>query len=191
MKNLVFSAIIAVITMVSFAFTSMDSEKKTIKTDKSKITWKGYKMTGSHYGTIAIKSGVLEFDKDKLTGGEFVVDMSTITADDLSGEYKGKLENHLKSDDFFGSAKFPVSKLKFTSVKMIGKNSYRVTGDLTIKSTTKPVTFELGVYGNKANATVKIDRSAYDVRYGSASFFNDLQDKVIYDEFDLIADLEF
>ena len=181
MKNLVFSAIIAVITMVSFAFTSMDSEKKTIKTDKSKITWKGYKMTGSHYGTIAIKSGV----------GEFVVDMSTITADDLSGEYKGKLENHLKSDDFFGSAKFPVSKLKFTSVKMIGKNSYRVTGDLTIKSTTKPVTFELGVYGNKANATVKIDRSAYDVRYGSASFFNDLQDKVIYDEFDLIADLEF
>jgi len=117
--------------------------------------------------------------------------MATITADDLSGESKGKLENHLKSDDFFGSAKFAESKLKFTSVKMIGKNSYRVTGDLTIKSTTKPVTFELGVYGNKANATVKIDRSAYDVRYGSASFFNDLQDKVIYDEFDLVADLEF
>jgi polyisoprenoid-binding protein YceI len=191
MKNLVFSAIIAVITMVSFAFTSMDIDKKAIKTDKSKITWKGYKMTGSHYGTIAIKSGLLEFDKDKLTGGEFVVDMSTITADDLSGESKGKLENHLKSDDFFGSAKFAESKLKFTSVKMIGKNSYRVTGDLTIKSTTKPVTFELGVYGNKANATLKVDRSAYDVRYGSASFFNDLQDKVIYDEFDLVVDLEF
>ncbi len=191
MKNLFFSAIIAVITMVSFAFTSMDIDKKTIKTDKSKITWKGYKMTGSHYGTIAIKSGVLEFDKDKLTGGEFVVDMSTITTDDLTGEYKRKLENHLKSDDFFGSAKFPEAKLKFTSVKMIGKNSYRVTGDLTIKNTTKPVTFELGVYGNKANATVKIDRSAYDVRYGSASFFNDLQDKVIYDEFDLVVDLEF
>lgn len=191
MKKVVLSAIIAVVTLVSFAFTTMDIEKKAVKIDKSKITWKGYKMTGSHNGTISIKSGVLEFDKDKLIGGEFVVDMTTITCDDLTGEYKGKLEGHLKSDDFFGSSKFPASTMKFTSVKMTGKNSYKVTSNLTIKNITKPVTFELGVYGSKANATVKIDRSAFDVRYGSASFFNDLQDKVIYDEFDLVVDLEF
>ena len=72
-----------------------------------------------------------------------------------------------------------------------GKNSYSVTGDLTIKGTTSPVTFELSVYGNKANATMKVDRTTYDIRYGSASFFDDLQDKVIYDEFDLVADIEF
>ncbi|MGB5393823.1 MAG: YceI family protein, partial [Lutimonas sp.] len=64
-------------------------------------------------------------------------------------------------------------------------------GDLTVKGITKSITFDMAIYGSKANATVKIDRSAYNVKYGSASFFDDLKDKVIYDEFDLVVDLEF
>jgi polyisoprenoid-binding protein YceI len=148
-------------------------------------------VTGSHYGTVALKSGHLEFNEGKLTGGEFEVDMTSIEVGDLEGEYKGKLEGHLKSDDFFGIDKFPTAKLVFNKVKSTGKNSYEVSGDLTVKGKTAPVTFELSVYGNKATANVKIDRTKYDIRYGSPSFFDDLKDKAIYDEFDLVTDLEF
>lgn len=179
------------VALITFSFSEIQGEKKEIKTENSTLTWKGYKMTGSHYGTVAIESGHLVFNDGELSGGEFVVDMSTLVSDDLTGEYKGKLEGHLKSDDFFGTEKHPTAKLVFTKVERSGKNSYSVTGDLTIKGTTSPVSFELSVYGNKANATMKVDRTTYDIRYGSASFFDDLQDKVIYDEFDLVADLEF
>ena len=120
-----------------------------------------------------------------------MVDMSSIICTDLEGEYKQKLEGHLKSDDFFSVASHETSKLVFTDVKSTGKNSYEVTGDLTIKGITKPVTFDVSVYGSKATATLKIDRAEYNVRYGSGSFFDDLGDKTIYDEFDLVVDLEF
>lgn len=179
------------VALITFSFSEIQGEKKEIKTENSTLTWKGYKMTGSHYGTVAIEAGHLVFNDGELTGGEFVVDMTSLVSDDLTGEYKGKLEGHLKSDDFFGTDKHPKAKLVFTKVERSGKNSYSVTGDLTIKGTTSPVTFELSVYGNKANATMKVDRTTYDIRYGSASFFDDLQDKVIYDEFDLVADIEF
>lgn len=184
-------AALILIAVVTFSFTTIQGEKKEIKTGNSTVTWKGYKVTGSHYGTVALKSGHLIFDEGKLTGGEFVVDMSTIVTDDLEGEYKGKLEGHLKSDDFFGTEKFPTSKLVFANVKSTGKNSYEITGDLTVKGKTAPVTFEMSIYGNKATANVKIDRTIYDIRYGSTAFFDDLKDKAIYDEFDLVTDLEF
>ncbi len=167
------------------------TDKKEVKTESSKVTWKAYKVTGSHTGTIDLKSGALHFDGDKLTGGEFVVDMPTITVTDLEGEYKGKLEGHLKSDDFFGVANHATSKLVFTKVEATGKNAYEVTGDLTIKGITKAVTFDLSVYGSKATASLKVDRTNYDVKYGSGSFFDNLGDKTIYDEFDLVVDLEF
>ena len=181
---------VILLALVTFSFTTLN-EKKEIKVDKSKVVWKGYKVTGSHEGTIAIKSGSLTFDNNKLVGGEFIMDMSTIANTDLNGAYKGKLEGHLKSDDFFGVEKHPTASLVFTNVKATGKNSYEVTGDITIKGKTNSITFDLSVYGNKANASLKIDRSKFDVRYGSTSFFDGLKDKAIYDEFDLVADLVF
>ncbi|HCY82243.1 MAG TPA: YceI family protein [Xanthomarina gelatinilytica] len=192
MKNSIknITAIVLVVFM-TFSFTTIEEEKKEIKVENSKVVWKGYKVTGSHEGTIAIKSGHLNFSNDKLTGGTFVIDMSTITNTDLEGEYKEKLEGHLKSDDFFGVEKYPTASLIFTEVKSTGKNSYKVTGDLTIKGITETVSFDLSVYGSKANASLKVDRSKFDVRYGSTSFFDGLKDKAIYDEFDLTADLEF
>ncbi|WP_417881707.1 YceI family protein [Xanthomarina gelatinilytica] len=192
MKNSIknITAIVLVVFM-TFSFTTIEEEKKEIKVENSKVVWKGYKVTGSHEGTIAIKSGHLNFSNDKLTGGTFVIDMSTITNTDLEGEYKEKLEGHLKSDDFFGVEKYPTASLIFTEVKSTGKNSYKVTGDLTIKGITETVSFDLSVYGSKANTSLKVDRSKFDVRYGSTSFFDGLKDKAIYDEFDLTADLEF
>lgn len=192
MKNSIKNiAAIALVAFMTFSFTTIKGDKKEIKVEESKVVWKGYKVTGAHDGLISIKSGHLNFDQDKLIGGAFIIDMSTITVTDLEGEYKGKLEGHLKSDDFFGVEKFPTASLKFTKVKATGKNSYEVIGDITIKGKTESITFELSVYGNKANAALKIDRSKFDVRYGSTSFFDDLKDKAIYDEFDIIADLQF
>jgi len=187
-KNLALVAIVAVFT---FAFTTIDKEKKDVKTESSKVVWKGYKVTGSHEGTIAIQSGSLSFEGDKLVGGNFVIDMTTIISTDMEGEYKGKLEGHLKSDDFFGVDKHNTATLEFTEVKASGKNAYQVSGNLTIKGKTNPETFTMSIYGNKATANLKIDRTKYGVQYGSTSFFEGLKDKAIYDEFDLVADLEF
>ncbi|AKA35823.1 YceI family protein [Flagellimonas lutaonensis] len=192
MKKNTLSLVLTLVFGLSALANPVDGEKKEVKTDESKVTWKAYKVTGSHTGTVNLKSGTLIFDDNgMLTGGEFEADMTSITVTDLEGEYKDKLEGHLKSDDFFSVANHPSSKLVFTNVKSTGKNAYEVTGDLTIKGITKPVTFDVSIYGSKATATMKIDRAQYDVRYGSGSFFENLGDKTIYDEFDLVVDLEF
>ncbi|MGB3144439.1 MAG: YceI family protein, partial [Maribacter sp.] len=126
-KSILSIALVAVFGLTATASTPIDKEKKEVKVSESTVTWKGYKVTGSHEGLIQLESGHLEMDGDKLTGGEFVVDMSTLVATDLEGESKGKLEGHLKSDDFFGVEKHPTAKLVFTSVKPMNKNSYTVT----------------------------------------------------------------
>lgn len=186
MKQLV----LAILTFATFT-TTMKAQKKQVRASESNVVWKGYKLGGSHQGTIAIKSGTLEFKGNMLTGGTFVMDMTTIGSTDLSGEDKDKLDGHLKSDDFFGIATYSTADMVFTKVSATGKNAYEVTGSLTIKGTTHSITFDLSVYGNKATASLKIDRSKYNVRYGSASFFDNLKDNVIYDEFDIVADLQF
>lgn len=193
MKKGVFSLAMALVFSVATATEPVADEKKEVKTDASTVTWKAYKVTGSHTGTLHLEQGSLIFDNEKLTGGEFTVDMSSLVSTDLAGdpENKGKLEGHLNSEDFFNTKKHATSKLVFTKVKATGKNSYEVTGNLTIKDITKPVIFDVSVYGSKATATVKIDRTSYDIKYGSGNFFENLGDKTIYDEFDLIVDLEF
>ncbi|WOK07616.1 YceI family protein [Imperialibacter roseus] len=184
--------------MLSTIFTSLvllvsnpsaDDTKAVYKvsTVESKVVWTGEKLAGTHTGTINLSQGDLQFDGDKLTGGSFTIDMNSIVDTDLEGEYKGKLEGHLKSDDFFGVATYPTATFKITSVKSTGKNKYDVSGDITIKGTTEKITFpaELVVNGSKVTATSKItvDRSKFNVKYGSKSFFAEIGDKVIYDEF--------
>lgn len=193
--NLLGASVLALSTFTTASVAedprTIGSETKEILTDKSTLVWKGYKVTGSHHGTVDIKSGSLIFKDGVLTGGNITIDMSSIENADLDGEYKGKLEGHLKSDDFFGVEKHPTAALTLTKVKPDGKNAYAATGNLTIKGITNPVDLEISIYGNKANATMKVDRSKFDVRYGSTSFFDGLKDKAIYDEFDLVADFEF
>lgn len=190
MKN-VKTALLALFVAAGTLTATAQNVTKEVKAAESKVNWKAYKVTGSHEGDVKLQSGTLVFNGDKLVGGTFVVDMTTINTTDMSGEYKNKLDGHLKSDDFFGVAKFPTSKLVIKTATAKSKNAYTVTGDLTIKGKTLPITFEMAVYGSKANATLKVDRTKYDVRYGSGSFFDGLGDKTIYDEFDLVVDLQF
>jgi polyisoprenoid-binding protein YceI len=159
---------------------------KVINLSTSNIAWKGYKVTGSHEGNIKFKSGNLTFEGSNLIGGEIVVDMNTIDCTDLQGGGKGKLEGHLKSDDFFGVSNFPTASIKFTKVTSRGiEGEYKITANLTIKNTTKEIKFNATIKNGVGNATIKVDRSEFDIRYGSGSFFDSLGDKTIYDEFDL------
>lgn len=184
------NTIFAVFFLV-FGNTAADDAKAVYKVSlaDSKVVWTGEKIAGTHTGTIQISEGSLEFNGDKLAGGSFVIDMNSIVDTDMEGEYKEKLEAHLKSDDFFGVATYPTSSFKITSVKASGKNKYDVTGDITIKGTTQKISFpaEVSVDGDKITATsrITVDRSKFNVKYGSKSFFDDLGDKIIYDEFTL------
>ena len=189
MKDRIFkSALILVIALGLVSFTN--PEVKEIKVKESNITWVGHKVTGEHTGTIDLKEGTLMFDGDQLTGGSFVMDMTSINTTDLSGGMKGKLDGHLKSADFFGVDKHPTAALVFTNVEK-SENGYAVTADLTIKGITKPVSFNLNMESNKAMTAFKVDRTKYDIKYGSATFIDGLKDRAIYDEFDLSVTLMF
>ncbi len=184
------SLIASLLLFQSFINENPLVEEKSVVTN-SKIVWKGYKVTGSHEGTIDLKSGSLTFEDEKLTGGEFVLDMTSIKCTDLSEDYAPKLEGHLKSEDFFSTDTYPTAKLKITKAKSSGKNTYKVKADITIKEITKSIKFDVSVYGKKATASLTIDRTDFNVKYGSGSYFDGLKDKLIYDDFDIVIDLEF
>ena len=178
----------AVVAFMSVAFGPV-VDTYTVNTEESTLEWVASKVTGKHNGSVAIKSGALEMTDGKLTGGNFVIDMTTIAVLDLQGGAKGKLEGHLKSPDFFGVEEHGEANLKINSVASRGtEGDYTIKGDLTVKGITKPVRFIAKVMEENGTITasaeeIVIDRSEYDVKYGSGSFFADLGDKTIYDEF--------
>ncbi len=167
--------------------------------EKSTVGWHAKKVTGEHMGNVKIKSGSIVVDHHAPSKGEFVIDMASITCSDIKDAgYNAKLVGHLKSDDFFGVAKHPEARLKIKTFTPIadaktGEANYTVKADLTIKGITKEITFPsvMNVTDRKitARADIKIDRSEFDVRYGSGKFFDNLGDKMIYDEFTISVDL--
>lgn len=192
-KVTAFSTLLTALALVGMSFTNPftpEVESLSVNVEKSNIVWNGYKVTGSHTGNIQLKSGKLDFEGDKLVGGNFEIDMTSITCTDLEGEYNQKLVGHLKSDDFFSVEKNPTAKFVITQVVSRGTpGDYKIVGDLTIKGITKQIKFFTNVKeenGQKvATSEIKIDRSEFNVRFGSGSFFDNLGDKTIYDEFDL------
>ena len=188
MKNLK-SFVLALVVVLTTA--SVTAQTKKVDVSKSTINWVGKKVTGQHSGTINLKDGTLAFKGPKLKGGTFTVDMTSLTATDLSGEYQGKLNGHLKADDFFGTDKFPTAKLVFKKVAVKSANVFTVTADLTIKGITSPVTFDLATTANAASTKFMVDRTKYDIKYGSGTFFTSIGDKAIADEFELDVNLKF
>jgi polyisoprenoid-binding protein YceI len=175
----------AVIVLALVAFTA-PVEMKKINVEKSSINWVGEKITGSHTGTINFSEGYVEMTDGKLSGGKFVVDMTTINVTDLeAGNGKEKLEGHLNSDDFFGVKNHPTATFTIKTAAEKSPGVYGVSGDLTIKGKTNPIAFDLKMNGSMASTKLVIDRTKYDIRYGSGSFFDNLGDKTIYDEFTL------
>lgn len=179
------SKVLLILFIATILAVPASAQKKKINTEKSVLMWTGKKVTGQHHGSVQLESGWFKLEDNKMAGGEFVIDMSTIVDDDLEGDNKTKLENHLKSDDFFGVKSHPTSKLVITESEPVSPMGFKVIGNLTIKGTTHPIEFNAKKVDNKYLATIIVDRSKYDVRYGSSSFFDNLGDKVIYDDFTL------
>lgn len=187
----------AFLVVLAFVFTfsaSADGGNKKLNSEKSKVEWLGKKVTGEHSGTIKVSEGSLMLNGDKLEKGSFVVDMGTIVCTDIKDdEYRAKLEGHLKSDDFFGVKKYPEAKFEMLKARNLGEGNYEVHGNITIKDITKPISFKVNMHqhGNDLHVSGKIviDRSQFNVRYGSGSFFDNLGDKTIYDDFELTLDL--
>jgi len=167
----------------------------TVSVTDSKINWLGKKVTGQHNGTIKVANGEVLVDNGKVTGGKVEIDMKTITNEDQKDEEsKKKLEGHLSSPDFFDVAKFPTSKIEITKVEAMNDASKpnvnsTVTGNLTMKDVTKSITFPAEIKIENGVLTVKadfdIDRTDWNIKYGSGKFFDNLGDKVINDKFNL------
>ncbi len=187
MKKLIIAAL-SVLALT--AFTTNAPVKYSVDTTSSTLVWTASKVTGTHTGNITVSEGKLDYADGELKGGEFTIDMTSITCTDIEdAETNGKLIGHLKSADFFSVADNATSSFKITKVEKVKKNEFKVTGDLTIKGITNSLSFPATVKekgGNvEATAKIKVDRTKYDIKYGSGSFFDGLGDKVIYDEFEL------
>ncbi|SEK59193.1 Polyisoprenoid-binding protein YceI [Chitinophaga rupis] len=174
-------------------FNSSTAVKPTIflvdKTN-STLTWTARKVSGQHTGNIRISDGTLELDNNQLQRGSFELDTRSITVTDLKdADSNARLTGHLKSDDFFAVEKFPAANFTINSVTPVSGNQHKVTGKLTIKGITHDISFPatVTINGSKlsAKALVKIDRTRYDIKFRSKSFFENLGDKAIYDDFDL------
>ncbi len=178
------------IALLIFAGTAVaQAQKSTVDTQKSSIAWVGKKIGGQHNGTIQLKSGALEVKNNGIVSGKFTIDMQSIKNLDLTSDsYNKKLVGHLKSDDFFGVEKFPTATLNITKGSKFKNNKASVTGAVTIKNKTENLTFDVVKNGNVYTATINVDRSKFDVRYGSNSFFDNLGDKAIDDIF--VLDIE-
>lgn len=194
MKKLFFLvAVITAFTLESFTFKNLHTDVYKVDTKVSSLEWFAEKVTGKHNGTIKLSGGQISNDHGNFTG-TFDIDMSTIENKDVeSPEYKAKLEKHLKSEDFFDAVKYPVSKFVMTSVNPLAEAkdgfTHSVKGMLTIKDKTNEITFNAAIKMEEgkifARGAAIVDRSKFEIKYGSKTFFEDIGDKMIYDEFTL------
>lgn len=169
----------------------INDEVVLVNAQKSKVKWKAEKVTGFHEGLINIKTANLIFDNDLLTGGQVTIDMTSINCTDLSGSSKIKIEEHLNSVDFFNVKDFQTSTLTIIKCTKIRKDSYSIVADLTIKDVTETVQFEAELSNNVATAILNFDRTKFDIKYGSGSFFENLGDKMIYDNINLTVNINY
>ena len=164
--------------------------KKVVASD---VHWWGYKIAkteaSSHDGTVKVKSGNVVMKGNHVAGGTFILDMTSINATDLTGEYQTKLNNHLKNGDFFEVDKYPTATYTITSVK---KNkdqvyNYTVSGNLSVKGKTNAVSFPAKIsyikgVVNLVSDKFAIDRQKFDVAYKSA-----MKDVLVKDEIDMVV----
>ena len=186
MKKTFLTIALAIITTFSFA-TKPHIDNVVVNADNSTVKWIGSKVASSHEGAVNIQKGMLMIDHGTLVGGQFSIDMNSISCSDIESEKKNQyLVGHLKNEDFFNVEQFPLATITITKAVKGEGNSYKILADLTIKGITHPVTFPAKVEINGLNflatAKIKIDRTKWDIKYGSGSFFENLGDKMILDE---------
>jgi polyisoprenoid-binding protein YceI len=171
--------------------TASLQDADTLWIDKlaSDVQWIGRKVTGEHNGHIQMAGGFIVKNDGKLEKGEILMNMQSIIVDDIDDpKWNEKLVNHLKDDDFFNTEKYPTAKFVFNKFKGKGADTH-VSGEMTIRDKSVPMNLILNVVvdadSSYATGSINIDRSLFDVKYGSGSFFEGLGDKMIMDEFSL------
>jgi len=196
MKHFKYLTTTLLLLFATTVFVKAQTADISLDKNSGEVVWRGEKVTGKeHYGTIAIKSGMLKIENGELKDVEVTIDMTSINNQDIdSDEYRKKLEKHLRSDDFFSVDKYSEAHFKANSVvKSSKKNKYYIEGKLTIKGKTHPIEFDANFNAEEksfiASADVVFDRSKYNVRYGSDSFFDNLGDNMIYDDIELNIEL--
>lgn len=172
----------------------MDTVVYQIDTANSILKWTGKKVTGQHNGKIKIQNGELKAVGNELIGGNVILNMSSIVNEDLTDKtMNDKLIGHLASEDFFNVSKYPTAQYVITGSNPGEKDEEIVNGKLTIKDKTEELSFPAKIKfdENKISATGKavMDRTKWDIRYGSGKFFKGLGDKMIYDEIELEFDI--
>ena len=176
--------------IISFLLINLElfSQEYGIDLEKSTIKWTGKEITtSSHYGTLKFIDGEIKFQPEAVTG-KVVVDMESLSVDDLTGGSKARLEGHLRSDDFFSVSSHKSSTIEVTSSKKNG-DDFDVDGVLTIKGISHPISFVLSVDNKVATSKLTFDRSKYDVRFRSGTFFENLGDRLILDDIELEVEL--
>ena len=189
MKKITLFSLLASISLLAFTFKAAD-DKFTVDTEKSSIQWLAKKIGGQHDGTVKLRKGSLTFAGNTLKGGSFTMDMTSIALSEPSQ----RLLDHLRSDDFFSVAKNSASTFVVTKVAAAGKDQVNITGNLTIKGITNAVTFPATIkkQGSIVAAVAKgirIDRTKFDIKFRSASFFSSIGNQAIEDEFELSINL--
>jgi polyisoprenoid-binding protein YceI len=181
------------ITILLCSAYSTYAQDKSLNLETSNIRWYGEEITGKqHYGDLKFSSGNIQIKNEVVTNGSFIVNMNSLSVEDLSGGGKKRLEGHLRSTAFFGVSDHPQASLSISSMVEIDGNSQILDGQLTIKGVTHPINFSLTLTPeNNASAILVFDRSKYDVRFRSGSFFDELGDKLILDEIKLEVALDF
>ena len=177
--------------LISFVFSLNVIDTVWIDSSTSKIEWIGNKVSGSHNGQVKIKSGYILKKDTTFVGGEIIVDMTSISVDDIEHpKWNLSLVEHLKNEDFFDVEKFPTAILKINSSKkhLINdkiNSNVEISGDLTIKNITNKVLIQshIDFTKNTSKGQLIIDRTKWDIKYGSSSFFEDLGDRAIYNDF--------
>lgn len=162
--------------------------KFQIQQSSSNVNWTGKKVLGLHTGNISIANGYIEITDNNIVSGEIQIDMTSIVITDIPDKKTHQdFFNHLLNDDFFSVDKFKTSKLVILNSNNLENNKFRINGILTIKDISHPVSFiaTVEVFTNSLHTLgeIIIDRTLYNIRYGSGKFIDNLGDKLIYDDF--------
>tara|TARA_A100001011_G_scaffold362941_1_gene412423 strand:- start:3454 stop:4032 length:579 start_codon:yes stop_codon:yes gene_type:complete len=181
------------ICLVLMAFGASQAQILNQLSSQSYLRWYGEELTGkTHFGNLSFEKAQINLQDGVITSGNFLVNMTSLTVEDLSGGGKAKLTRHLKSDDFFSVEKHPEAILTITQKAKVENGVQSLVGELTIKGIHHPVEFTMTLGdNNSAKAQLTFDRSKYEVRFRSGSFFENLGDKLILDDIKLEAELQW
>jgi polyisoprenoid-binding protein YceI len=185
----------AVVSLPLCGALADEPKKVEITPTESSINWVGRKVTGSHSGTVPVKNGEVLIEGNAIKSGNFGIDLSGIKVTDIADpKNNAKLVGHLLSPDFFAASAFPTAQFTIDSAVPMqnplpsGENT-TIKGTLAIKGIVKPVEFPAKVEIKdgiaEARGKAKLDRTQWEIRYGSGKFFQGLGDKLIYDEFEV------